>query len=167
MTDEVDVARELLTRRTVWAGDRLATLAWWTDPELLRALGPGLAALFPSVRPSLTAGVQSSGYLLAPLVAAHLGVGMLAVQKQPQQDGSMLLATLEETGGVEGRPRRGDAVLLVDDVIETGAQVAAVRNVVLECEAEWLGAAVMVAYRPRPDLGVKALVTMEELRQGP
>ncbi|HIW63191.1 MAG TPA: hypothetical protein H9881_12085 [Candidatus Stackebrandtia excrementipullorum] len=164
MSEATAAAAALLTRCTAWAEDRLATLAWWTDAELLRALGPGLAALFPSARPTLIAGVQSSGYLLAPLVAMQRGVGMLAVQKQPQPDGSILLATLDDVGGVAGRPRTGDRVLLVDDVVETGAQVAAVKDLVVDSGAEWLGAAVMVAYQPRPDLGVESLTTVACLR---
>lgn len=164
MTD-VDAARESLYRRTAWVDDRLATLAWWTDPELLAVLGAGLAGLFPESRPSLIAGVQSSGYLLAPLVATHWGVGMLAVQKLPQPDGSILLATLEEPVTGARWPRPGDRVLLVDDVVETGAQAAAVRDLVVGRGAHWVGAAVMVAYRARPDLGVRALASVDDLRR--
>jgi|GEM_PF-6190231 len=183
--DPVSAAGRLLRERTGWVGDRLATLAWWTDPDLLRVLGPALAGLWPDRRPTLVAGVQSSGYLLAPLVATHLGVGMLGIQKQPQPDGMILLATVEETrvagrgsadalGGkgfegmrsgntVPGRPTAADRVLLVDDVVESGAQAAAVRDLVINVGATWLGVATMVSYQPRVDLDIRSLTTITEL----
>lgn len=177
MTDPLDpiaTAARLLRERTGWVGDRLATLAWWTDPDLLRVLGPALAGLAADRRPTLVAGVQSSGYLLAPLVATQLGVGMLGIQKQPQADGMILLATVEQTRAagdatsstelvLPGRPTADDRVLLVDDVVETGAQAAAVRDLVTTVGATWLGVAAMVSYQPEVDLDVLALTTIGEL----
>ncbi|HZE37516.1 MAG TPA: phosphoribosyltransferase family protein [Stackebrandtia sp.] len=150
-------AADLLRRTTVWRDGRLATLHWWSDPGLLAALGPALAGLRSGARPTVVAGVQSSGFLLAPLVAVHLGVGMLGVQKLPR-DGGFTLAT------AEGCPARGDRVLLVDDVVETGAQAGAVRDLVLSAGAEWLGMSALVAYRPFPSLGLRALCDIDSLR---
>lgn len=154
----VEAARRRLRETTVWSGDRLATLHWWDDARLLRLLGPALAALHPHARVDVVAGAQSSGYLLAPLVATSLGTGMLGVQKLSEPDGSIRLAT------ADSMPAPGARVLLVDDVVETGAQALAVRDLVLSAGAIWLGTAVMVAYRDVPELNLKALVHIDELR---
>lgn len=151
-------ARDAVRDATVWDGDRLATLEWWTDPGVLTRLGPGLRALFPEAVPTWVVGVQSSGYLLAPLVALELGVGMLGVQKLPEPDGTIRLATAPDAVAP------GDSVLLVDDVVESGAQAAAVRDMLVGAGASWLGVATMVTYRERPDLGVRALFDIEQLR---
>lgn len=154
----VDAARRRLRETTVWHGDRLATLHWWADAELLRLVGPALAGLHPDAPVNLVAGVQSSGFLLAPLVAGRFGTGMLGIQKLPEPDGTITLAT------AAGMPGPGDAVLLVDDVVETGAQALAVRDLVVDAGARWLGAAVMVAYRDIPELTLRSLVHIDELR---
>ncbi|WP_147138619.1 adenine phosphoribosyltransferase [Stackebrandtia albiflava] len=153
-----DSAVEVLAAATRWDGDRLATLAWWTDARLLSRLGAALADLHRGEPPTLVAGVQSSGYLLAPLVANVFGVGMLGVQKLPQPDGRIMLAT------VAGRPDASDRVLLVDDVVETGAQAAAVKDLVEATGARWSGVAAMVSYGDFPELGVWSLADVDSLR---
>jgi adenine phosphoribosyltransferase len=62
--------------------------------------------------------------------------------------------------------RPGDRVLLVDDWIETGAQAVAVRDLVADAEAEWVGAAVIVDAMPaelRRRLNVRALLRERQL----
>lgn len=39
---------------------------WWRDPEILRALGPGLAALFPDCSATVVMGTESRGSLVGP-----------------------------------------------------------------------------------------------------
>jgi adenine/guanine phosphoribosyltransferase-like PRPP-binding protein len=60
-----------------------------------------------------------------------------------------------------------DRVLLVDDWAEKGAQAAAVRELVQQCGAEWLGVSLVVDQRAadaRSGLGrVTALVQADEL----
>lgn len=148
-----DRARELLRERTVHAGDRIATLHWWRDPELLALLGPALASLVPEDT-EVIAGAQSSGYLLGPLVATHLGLGFIGVQKRPEPDGMITLAV------AEGMIRPGERVLLVDDLVDTGAQAAAVRGLLVHHGATWLGVRALLALCPpdvAEDLGLVAL----------
>lgn len=157
--DPVARARSLVADATQWTPEgRLATLHWWSDPGLLAGIGAGLAALHPDARPTLIAGVQSSGYLLAPLVAVELGAGMLGIQKL-SHDGGITLAT------ARGCPAAEDRVLLVDDVLETGAQAAAVKQLVISAGATWLGVAALVGYREAPDLGLRFLWDVEELHR--
>ena len=154
MTD-LDRARELLKARTTTAyGDRLATLHWWRDPELLALLGPALAALEPTDA-TVVAGAQSSGYLLGPLVAVELGLGFVGVQKRPEPDGTITLAI------ADGVIAPGERVLLVDDLVDTGAQARAVRGLLRRHGATWLGVRALMALCPpevSADLGVVALV---------
>ncbi|MGH8878281.1 MAG: hypothetical protein ACRD0P_13200, partial [Stackebrandtia sp.] len=86
---EADTARLRLRETTVWTGGRLATLHWWRDARLLSVLGPALAGLHADAGVTVVAGVQSSGFLLAPLAAMRLDVGMLGIQKIPAPDGSI------------------------------------------------------------------------------
>ncbi|GIG67676.1 phosphoribosyltransferase family protein [Phytomonospora endophytica] len=154
----VDRARELLKARTTTAyGDRLATLHWWRDAELLALLGPALAALEPVTPdgPTVIAGAQSSGYLLGPLVAIELGLGFVGVQKRPEPDGTITLAI------ADGVLAPGERVLLVDDLVDTGAQARAVRGLLRRHGATWLGVrALMTLCEPEvaQDLGVVALI---------
>jgi len=152
---DLDRARALLKARTTTAyGDRLATLHWWRDPELLALLGPALAALEP-VSATVIAGAQSSGYLLGPLVAVELGLGFVGVQKRPEPDGTITLAV------ADGVIAPGERVLLVDDLVDTGAQARAVRGLLRRHGAEWLGVRALMALCPpevSSDLGVVALV---------
>lgn len=154
MTD-LDRARELLKARTTTAyGDRLATLHWWRDPELLALLGPALAALEPTDA-TVIAGAQSSGYLLGPLVAVELGLGFVGVQKRPEPDGTITLAI------ADGVIAPGERVLLVDDLVDTGAQARAVRGLLRRHGATWRGVRALMALCPpevSADLGVVALV---------
>lgn len=55
--------------------------SWWRDPEILRGLGPGLAALFPDCSATVVMGTESRGSLIGPLVATHLGIGFAEVRK--------------------------------------------------------------------------------------
>ncbi len=158
MSDALSRARAAVQSATVWDGDRLATLKWWAEPAVLSSLGAGLRALFRDAAPTWVVGVQSSGYLLAPLVAVEAGVGMLGVQKLPEPDGTIRLATAPDALAP------GDSVLLVDDVVESGAQAAAVRSMLERAGGRWLGVAAMITYGERPDLGVRALFDIEQLR---
>lgn len=168
-----------LRRTFTWRSDRTDTSSfadltgWWRDAELLGDLGPGLAGLFADERITVVAGVESSGFLLGALTAACLGVGFVGVRKEPHgvvnsdvwlrrtmapdyQDRQLVLGVRRRLLGA------GERVLLVDDWIATGAQAAAVRDLVVQAGAAWVGAAVVVDAltdsRVRRDLRVRAVV---------
>lgn len=155
---------------------------WWRDPELLRTLGPSLAALHTGAQPTVVAGIETRGLVLGPLTALSLGVGFVEIRKeyriagegQREEDDPMLRAGTPpgyQDGGLTLiAPRRlfgpGDRVLLVDEWIETGAQANAVRRMVDEAGADWAGVSVIVDACPadvRERLCVKALVTEDQL----
>ncbi|GIG58742.1 adenine phosphoribosyltransferase [Longispora fulva] len=163
-----EAIRRVLKERAVFVGDGFLHLrALWRDPEILSALGPALAALHEG-RPTVVAGNQSSGYLLGPLVAAHLGLGFLALRKAPAEVVSALnTARISEYEVLALDPEAltpTDRVLLVDDLVETGTQARAARTLVEGAGATWLGVAAVTAYEEYPELGVRALIRWEELR---
>ncbi|NED51263.1 phosphoribosyltransferase [Micromonospora aurantiaca] len=150
---------------------------WWRDPDVLAQVGPALAGLFPEDRPTVVIAPEVTGLLLGPLVAVAAGAGFLPAYKDcgerrrvgptrwaqtpPDYRGRQLRV------GVDGRRLNpGDRVLLVDDWVDTGAQLDALGRVVRDAGAHLIGAAALVATCP-PEvaerLGLRALVTGDEL----
>ncbi|HZN71380.1 MAG TPA: phosphoribosyltransferase family protein [Micromonosporaceae bacterium] len=149
---------------------------WWRDRSLLAEMGPTLAELFPGVTPTVILGPEASGFLVGPLVAWELGAGFV----EAYRDGDRMIAdeTLARTAPVDDRGRSvtlhvrtrhlgpDDQVLVVDDWAESGAQLAALRDIVREAGATYLGAAVIVnGCDPgtREELTVRGLLERAEL----
>ncbi|MFG2044157.1 phosphoribosyltransferase family protein [Dactylosporangium sp. NPDC048998] len=151
---------------------------WWRDPAVLRDLPPAVAGLVGG-EPTVVLGPASRGTLLGALVAAHLGVGLVEVRKNDRvathsafYASRRLPATYHEGGALlsfrRALVRPGDRVLCVDDWVESGAQALAIREMVAEIGAAWLGLACVVddlgdRAQIRRDLGVRALLTADEL----
>ncbi|GAA0272791.1 phosphoribosyltransferase family protein [Cryptosporangium japonicum] len=149
---------------------------WWRDPVILDRLGPALAELSP-VLPTVIVAPATSGFLLGPLVARAIGVGF--VEAYRDLSGAELADDLiTRTGGPghDGRPvvlgvrarhlGPDDAVLVVDDWVETGAQLSALAEIVAAAGARYLGAAVIVdGAQPevRERLRIRGLVREGEL----
>ncbi|MGR6316474.1 phosphoribosyltransferase family protein [Micromonospora soli] len=151
--------------------------AWWRDPEVLAAVGPALAGLFPAARPTVVAAPEVTGLLLGPLVAVAAGAGFLPAYKdggERQRVGAMrwVETPADHRGrrlrlGVDGRRlRAGDRVLLVDDWVDSGAQLDALHRAVQAGGAEVVGAAALVATCPpavATRLRLRALLTADLL----
>ncbi|WP_433076185.1 phosphoribosyltransferase family protein [Dactylosporangium sp. CA-052675] len=176
---------DLVTRLRVgfhWRGGPDVAFAditeWWRDPAVLRQLPPAVAALVPG-EPTVVLGPASRGTLLGALVAAHLGVGLVEVRKNDRvalhsafYTHRRLPGDYHEGGAVlsfrRALLRPPDRVLCVDDWIESGGQALAIRSMVDEIGATWLGMACVVddlAERAeiRSHLGVRSLLTADEL----
>lgn len=149
---------------------------WWRSPAILREIGPALAALFRSAGPTVVLAPETSGFLLGPLVARELGVGFVEAYK----DGRGLVAdrVLVRDAPTDYRGRAvtlsvrarhlsaADRVLVVDDWAETGAQLIALRGLVLDGGATYVGAAVIVDGcdgRTRATLSLRGLLSRAEL----
>ncbi|MBQ1044047.1 MULTISPECIES: phosphoribosyltransferase family protein [unclassified Micromonospora] len=150
---------------------------WWRDPEVLAQVGPALAGLHPAARPTVVIAPEVTGLLLGPLVAVAAGAGFLPAYKDggerrragptrwadtpPDYRGRRLRV------GVDGRRLGpGDRVLLVDDWVDTGAQLDALCRVVRDAGADLIGAAALVATCPpevRERLRLRALLTGDQL----
>lgn len=188
VTDRREVVRRL--RETfAWRETPVGVFAdlsgWWRDPGLLRTLGPALAELHADARPTVVAGIETRGLVLGPMAALALGVGFVEVRKDhgaaiagqraQRDDADPMLRAGTPPGYQDGgltliAPRRlfgpGDRVLLVDEWVETGAQANAVRRMIDEAGADWVGvAAIVAACAPEVGerLGVRALMTDDQL----
>jgi adenine phosphoribosyltransferase len=176
--------RDRLREAFAWRGNRgddtkYADLTgFWRDAELLRSLGPALAALFPATEPTVVLGPDSRGSLVGPLVAVHLGIGFVEVRKNrgPATDSDPWVRQTTppdyqdrhlELGFRKELVRSADRVLVTDDWIATGSQVAAVKRMVDSVDATWLGVACIVDAltdpRLRRDLTVRSLIHMRDL----
>lgn len=162
------------TDHTRWAD----ITGWWRDAALLARLGPALADLFPDANATVVMGTQSRGTLLAALVAAHLGLGLIEVRKNdgPAADSESWRSRTTPPDYRDrhltlGFPKRllpaGERVLFVDDWIATGGQALGARGLVEDAGAHWIGASVIVDALTEPqlrrDLTVKSLLHNREL----
>jgi adenine phosphoribosyltransferase len=144
----------------------------------LGRLGPALANLFADGEPTLVLGLQSRGALLGALVAAHLGVGLVELRKEPSpaadSDRWLIAHTPPDyrdrnlrLGARRDHLAAGDRVLLVDDWIQTGGQALGAHSIIDQSGATWCGVAVIVDglsdSRLRRDLDVRSLLNVREL----
>jgi len=153
--------REALRAGFRWRGDRtderlLADpTGWWADPRVLHEMGPALAELFAGADPTVVVGLQSRGTLLGALVAAHLGLGLVEVRKDPSpladSDRWFTVHTPPDyrdrtlrLGARADHLKAGDRVLVVDDWVQTGGQLLGVREIVTRAGATWCGVALVV-----------------------
>lgn len=150
---------------------------WWRDPEIVAAIGPALAGLFRDEQPTLVAAPEKGGFIIGPLVATALGAGFVEAYKNTRTRQIADRLVWRPTGpdyrgrelslGVRARHLgAGERVLLVDDWADTGAQLVALRQAVLDCGAEYTGAAVIVDGCPahvRDLLGLRSLLRSPDL----
>jgi adenine phosphoribosyltransferase len=150
---------------------------WWRDAQVLADLGPALAGLYAE-QPTVVLGPVSRGSLVGALAAASLGVGFVEVRKNRGPANDTDRWVLRTTGPDycdrhvvfgfrRGLVNAGDRVLMVDDWADTGATARVVRQLVDDCGAQWVGAAVIVDGltdpRLRHDLPVRALLDVRTL----
>lgn len=148
---------------------------WWRDPEVLRLLGPALAATADA--PTLVVAPEVTGFLVGPLVAAACGAGFVeAYRAGVRRPIAEPMTWVDVPADHRGDPQRlgvrtglvepGDRVLVVDDWAATGAQIRALSRLVTTLGATYLGAAVIVDETP-PDvgaeLGIRGLLTGADL----
>jgi adenine phosphoribosyltransferase len=149
------------------------TSGWWRDPELLAGLGPALSGLFPTARPTVVVAPEVTGLLLGPLVAVASGAGFLPAYKDGGERRRVGASSWAETppdhrgkrlriGLDASRLGPTDRVLLVDDWVDSGAQLDALHRVVAATGAEVVGAAAVVTTCPpavAARLRLRALLT--------
>lgn len=146
-------ARDLTLRHFRWIDGHADVWAVFRDAEALAAVVADLVAPFRGEGVTAVCGIESRGFLLGGAAAVELGVGFVPVRKgeglfpgakavrRTSPDYRNLRHTLRLQRSSLGP---GDRVVLVDDWIETGSQAAAVRSMVEECGATWVGCGVMV-----------------------
>ena len=109
-----------------------------------------------NIRPDVVAGLDARGFILGAVVAYELNVGFVPIRKK----GKLPFTTVEETYELEygsatvelhtDAVKKGDRVLLIDDLIATGGTMMAGKKLL-----EKLGATVMegAAIVDLPELG--------------
>jgi adenine phosphoribosyltransferase len=120
------------------------------DPGALRHTADELAAPWAGTGVHLVVGLESRGFLFAPMVAERLGVGFVPIRKP----GKLPAATVGEDYSLEYGTDRlemhqdavatGDNVLVVDDLLATGGTAAAAVNLVRKTGGKVAGAAFVV-----------------------
>lgn len=113
----------------------------------------------PSLRPDVVAGLDARGFIIGSVIAYELGVGFVPIRKK----GKLPFTTVEETYELEygsatvelhvDAVKKGNRVLLIDDLIATGGTMMAGKKLL-----EKLGAEVMegCAIVDLPELGGSA-----------
>jgi adenine phosphoribosyltransferase len=151
---------------------------WWRDMVVLAGIGELLAAPFIDTAPTVIVGPPASGHFLGGLVARFLGLGFAAVRKEPvaavDSDPWIVVTTPPDYHDrhIQFGLRRGillssDRVLAVDDIIDTGSQLTAVKQLVELAGAQWLGASVAIDLldrnTTRRELNVRTIFHSREL----
>jgi adenine phosphoribosyltransferase len=102
----------------------------FADHATFTALVTDLAAPFSSSQIAYVAGIDALGFILGTAVALELGVGFIPIRKGGKLPGAKHTATFVDYSGQEKMlelraavVQPGTRVLLVDEWIETGAQV--------------------------------------------
>jgi adenine phosphoribosyltransferase len=128
---------------------------WWREPRLRRDLVAALAELHSGLEADAVVGTESRGAMLGAMVAERLGVGFIEARKNEHPD-HVGEAVLRRTTPPDYNHRsiviairkhairNRERILFIDDWIETGGQATAVRNIVEDAGADWVGAAVIV-----------------------
>lgn len=132
------------------------------DADLFRRVVRALSTPFQSERVTKVIGVEARGFLLGGAVALDLGAGFAPVRKGGHLPGPKLTRRTSQADYrghfhdlklQAGALGRRDRVLLVDDWIEVGSQVAAAKTLVEQARATYLGTSVIVNQLPADRTG--------------
>ncbi len=122
----------------------------------------------------LVVGVESRGFIFAPIVACRLGAGFVPVRKPGKLPADAITETYDLEYGQDSLEvhrdaiREGQRVLLVDDLLATGGTAAATVRLVRRLGGQVVGAAFLVELdflngRDRlPDVEVRSLLQYQE-----
>jgi len=126
------------------------------DPIGLRLAVEGLAAPYKGMEVDKVAGIEARGFILGSAVAVSLEAGFVLVRKA----GKLPAETIGQDYDLEyGTDRveihkdaikKGQRVLLIDDLIATGGTASAAVQVIEQCGGEIVGVGVVIDL---PDLG--------------
>jgi len=128
-----------------------------------------LADLVRPHKPDLLAGIESRGFLVTAPLALELGCGFLMVRKRGKLPGGTIPHTYELEYGTdtieiqENAVKKGQRVVVLDDVLATGGTLAAAVTLLRKAGADVRGAACIIELtfldgRKRVDLPFGALV---------
>jgi adenine phosphoribosyltransferase len=106
------------------------------DPQGLHTLIDALGASFAGVGVDKVIGIEARGFIFAPAVAYALNAGFVPVRKPKKLPAAVERIEYQLEYGIDALEihvdaiRRGERVLIVDDVLATGGTAAAVTKLV-------------------------------------
>jgi adenine phosphoribosyltransferase len=121
------------------------------DPNLLAHAVDLLAAPFSDAGITQVLGIESRGFILAPLIAQRLGAGFVPVRKEGKLPHDTITTSYELEYGTDTVEVHADAlnaedhILIHDDVIATGGTAAATARLVAQTEAALAGFSFLIA----------------------
>lgn len=129
-------------------GPRCDVTPLFANPEAFAALVADLARPFADLEINFVAGIDALGFILGMAVAMHLRKGFIAIRKGGKLPVPVISRHFIDYTGFEKTLElradileTGDRVLLVDEWIETGAQVTAASELIEDQGAEVIGIA--------------------------
>ena len=148
----------------------IATLL--AHPAAWRATIDRLAEAIAPYRPTLLAGIESRGFLVAAPLALRFGIGFIMVRKHGKLPGATVSHeyALEYGSDVieiqEGAVKPGDRVVVLDDLVATGGTLAATIALIGRQGGDVTGAGCIIELaflngRKRIDVPLSTLVTYE------
>ncbi len=120
------------------------------DPQAFTAAIDAIVSAFAGRGVSKVAGIESRGFLFAPAVAAKLNAGVIPVRKKgklPYKTHRAEYALEYGTDAVEihvDAAKKGEKILLVDDVIATGGTAKAACELIEMTGAQVIGTAFFI-----------------------
>ena len=148
----------------------IATLL--AHPDAWQATVERLAEAIRPYKPTLLAGIESRGFLVAAPLALHLGVGFIMVRKRGKLPGATVSHEYALEYGTDiieiqdGAVGREDRVVVLDDLLATGGTMEAAINLIRDQSAEVVGAACIIELtflngRKRIDTPFEALIAYD------
>ncbi|EFH11467.1 adenine phosphoribosyltransferase [Pseudoroseomonas cervicalis ATCC 49957] len=132
-----------------------------------------LAAIVQPHRPTLLAGIESRGFLIAAPLALELGLGFIMLRKPRKLPGETIGYDYDLEYGTDrieiqaDAVKPGDRVVLLDDLLATGGTMAAGIHLLRKAGAEVPLAAALIELtflngRARLDVPVETLVAYDD-----
>lgn len=119
-------------------------------PAAWRATIDGLAEAIAPYRPTLLAGIESRGFLVAAPLALRFGIGFIMVRKHGKLPGDTVAHEYALEYGSDvieiqaGAVKPGDRVVVLDDLIATGGTLAAAVELIARQGGDVTGAACII-----------------------
>ena len=126
----------------------IATLL--AHPDAWRSTIERLSAAIGPYEPTVLAGIESRGFLVAAPLALHLGIGFIMVRKRGKLPGATVSHEYALEYGTdvveiqEGAVGDGDRVVVLDDLLATGGTLAATIQLISGQKAEVVGTACII-----------------------
>ena len=148
----------------------IATLL--AHPEAWKITIERLGAAIGPYKPTVLAGIESRGFLVAAPLALQLGVGFIMVRKRGKLPGATVSHEYALEYGTDmieiqdGAVATGDRVVVVDDLLATGGTLEAAIQLIRDQNAEVVGAACIIELtflggRKRVEAPLATLVTYD------